>query len=161
AALDRHLATAVAAVADDWAAGRPRALSLAPLHAAGADGQEGGGLLYHRPADPDRPGADPAWEQTARGARRFDPRRLPRGLAQVVGHTGHSKAAHELARWCAPDADPRPGGVRTLRVTADDQVSYRRGVELGDGDDAVVVMVDPEMRRMATAAEVELLELDA
>ncbi len=160
AALDRRLADAVAAVADDWAAARPRALSLAPLHVAGADGQEGGGLLYHRPADPDRPGADPAWERGPRGARRFDPRRLPRGLAQVVGHTGHSKAAHELARWCGPEVDARPGGVRTLRVTPDDQVSYRRGVHLGDPGDAILVMVDPEMRRAPTAAAVELLELE-
>jgi hypothetical protein len=158
-ALQARLEAACASVEHDWAAGGDTALSLAPLHIPGVDGQEGGGLLYHRPADPDRPDADRAWEATAACPRRFDPRRLPRGLAQVIGHTGHSKAFRELPRWREPGMDDRPGGLRTLRVTAADAVTYRRGVHVGEADDAIAVMIDPEMRHVASPADVELLEL--
>lgn len=159
AALEARLAAAVAAVADDWRAGKPTALSLAPLHVAGGAGMEGGGLLYHRPADPDRPGADPAWEREAHAPRRFDPRDLPRGLVQVIGHTGHSKAWKELARWREPGMDGQRGGLRTLQVTAAGAVAYRRGIHRGEPGDAIVWMIDPEMHYVASPADVALLEL--
>jgi hypothetical protein len=161
-ALNDRLAGAIRGIAADWRAGRAAALSLEPLHVAGADGEEGGGLLYHRPADPERPGADLAWEQATRGPRRYDPRAaLPRGLTQVVGHTGHRKACHEMPRWLAPGADREPGGVRTLRVALDKTVTYARGIEPTDGRDAVVYMIDPEMHYVATPADVAILELGA
>jgi hypothetical protein len=161
AALNDRLAAAIRAVSGAWRSGAAAALSLEPLHAAGRDGQEGGGLLYHRPADPERPGADPDWEHAPRAPRRYDPRTaLPRGLTQVIGHTGHRKACHELARWIAPGTDPAPGGVRTLRVALDGTVTYARGVEPSDGRDAVVYMIDPEMHYVPTPADVAILELD-
>ena len=159
-ALDDRLAGAVRRVADAWRAGTPAPLSLEPLHVAGAGGEEGGGLLYHRPSDPERPGADPAWEQASRAPRRYDPRTaLPRGLTQVVGHTGHRKACHEMSRWLAPGTDREPGGVRTLRVALDRTVRYARGIEPTDGRDAVVYMIDPEMHYVAAPADVAILEL--
>lgn len=161
-ALDDRLGGAVRQVAGAWRAGQLAPLSLEPLHVAGAHGEEGGGLLYHRPADPERPGADPGWEMAARAPRRFDPRtELPRGLTQVIGHTGHRKASQEMARWLAPGTDTAAGGVRTLRVTVDRTVCYARGVDPSDGRDAVAYLIDPEMHHVTAATEVAVLELDA
>ncbi|MEO8701059.1 MAG: hypothetical protein ABI867_13505 [Kofleriaceae bacterium] len=157
-ALNERLRAAIDHVAPAWRAGELAALSLEPLHVAGAGGEEGGGLLYHRPSDPDRPGADQAWEHAVRAPRRYDPRALPRGLVQIVGHTGHKKAAQEMPRWLtAGDSDGR-GGVRTLRVT-DAGVSYRRGIHPGAPGDAVVYMTDPEMHYVDAPADVAILDL--
>lgn len=168
AALNARLEVAVAEVEADWRAGGARALSLEPLHVAGAAGKEGGGMLYHRPADPERPGADPDWEQSAHAPRRFDPRQLPRGLVQVIGHTGHSKAFGELPRWRedgmpAPTKHEHRGGLRTLAVAADGSVHYRRGVHLPHdaGGEAIVWMIDPEMHYVPSARDVAMLELGA
>ena len=155
AALADRFRIAVAAVAADWHAGIPTPLSLAPLHVAGADGVEGGGLLYHRPADPDRPRGDPAWEFDPRAPRRFDPRTLP-PIRQVVGHTGHSKAWKEMPRWREPAMTGDRGGLRTLAVTGD-RVLYRRG--LHDDGDAIVWMIDPEMHYVASPADVAVLDV--
>lgn len=155
-ALRTRFEAAIDAVADDWRAGRPTPLSLAPLHVAGADGAEGGGMLYHRPADPAREGADAPWERAPHGPRRFDPRGLPRGLVQVVGHTGHRKAWKEMPEWRDPGMTEAPGGLRTLSVTGD-RVRYARGVHR-EGE-ATVWMIDPEMHHVATPADVALLAL--
>jgi hypothetical protein len=161
AMLQLRLAGAIRTVAEAWRAGTPMAMSLAPLHIAGEAGEEGGGLLYHRPADPERPGADPTWEHAARAPRKYDPRTaLPRGLAQVVGHTGHSKACKEMPRWRADDCDDAKGGVRTLRVDHEHVATYRRGVHRAEPRDAVLYMTDPEMHYVATAADVAVLDLD-
>jgi hypothetical protein len=167
AALDGRLRDAVAEVAPAWHAGERAALSLAPLHIAGGTGDdgdhrlpEGGGLLYHRPADPDRPGGDPSWELEHERPRRFHPRRLPRGLVQACGHTGHGKCVEELVRWCdRPMASNTPAGLRTLRVD-DANVRYHLGASPPRGDDAVVYMIDPTLHRVPDLAGVELLELD-
>jgi len=160
-ALNARLRTAVAAVADDWRRGGQAPLSLEPLHVAGAAGEEGGGLLYHRPADPDRPGASASWEHNARAPRRYHPRELPRGLAQVIGHTGHQKAYKELPRWREPGMDDRRGGLRTLRVSPDGAIEYRRGTHPPGPGDATVWMIDPEMHYVPSGADVALLELAA
>jgi hypothetical protein len=161
AALQLRLAGAVRTVAEAWRAGEPMALSLEPLHVAGAAGAEGGGMLYHRPADPERPDADPVWESGGRARRKYDPRtELPRGLAQVVGHTGHTKACKEMPRWRADDCDDARGGVRTLRVDARGIATYRRGVHAAERRDAVLYMTDPEMHYVAGPDEVAILELD-
>ncbi len=158
-ALNARLRAAVAEVAADWRRGAPAALSLEPLHIAGAGGAEGGGLLYHRPADPERPGADASWESGARAPRRYHPRDLPRGLLQVIGHTGHRKAYEELPRWREPGMDDRRGGLRTLRVSRDGAVEYRRGTHPPADGDAVAWMIDPEMHYVPTAGDVAVLEL--
>ena len=159
-ALEARLADAVARVRADWERGVPAALSLAPLHVAGGHGREGGGLLYHRPSnpetgslfDPERP-------------RRFDPRTLPGNVTQVVGHSGHAKCVHELGAWCTPAARARKhGGIRTLlvegpRVTYDTGLPPDPMIALDHGM-AEMILVDGELRRVP-AAEVALLPLAA
>jgi hypothetical protein len=155
AALQARFQAAIDGVAGDWRRGIPTPLSLAPLHVAGAHGREGGGLLYHRPADPERPGADAGWEAEPHAPRRFDPRTLP-ALRQVAGHTGHSKAWKEMPRWREPGMTADRGGLRTLSVTGG-HVLYRRGIH-HDGD-AILWMIDPEMHYVASAADVAVFHL--
>ena len=142
-----ELASALLALDGAWARGELAHLSLAPLHIAGADGREGGGLLYHRPSnpatgstcDPERP-------------RRFDPRTLPAGLVQVVGHSGHHKCLQELGEWCTERAHGRQrGGIRSLHVEGE-RVVYDLGTA------GSFILIDGELRRVP-AHEVELLEL--
>lgn len=151
-ALEAHLAAAVERVATDWERGALAPLSLAPLHVAGPPGEEGGGLLYHRPSNPtsgsifhtDRP-------------RRFDPRALP-PITQIAGHSGHAKCVHELAEWCAPGAHARKhGGIRTLRV-CDGVVCYDLGVAPPVTGAADLILVDGELRRLP-AFDVALLPI--
>lgn len=157
-ALQAFFHAAIDRVRGDWLRAVWTPLSLEPLHVAGADGEEGGGLLYHRPASPLREGADPAWELAAARPRRFDPRTLPRGMTQVCGHTGHAKALKELGTWPTLAARARPhGGIRTLRVEGE-RVTYEPGVLDGKTGVADLIMIDGEMRHV-DATEYALLEL--
>jgi hypothetical protein len=145
AALDAHLAAAVERVRADWEQGRATPLSLEPLHLAGIAGEEGGGLLYHRPTNPSKP--DPSVISATR-PRRFDPHTLPSGLVQIAGHTGHAKCVFELGDWCTARARARAhGGIRTLRV-AGAHVSYDLGVAAPATDVADLILVDGELRRV-------------
>ncbi len=153
AALQTRFTSAAAAVHGDWKRGTWRPLDLAPLYVPGALGEEGGGMLYHRPTNPDRPGADLGWELRADRPRRFDPRTLPRGLTQIAGHTGHRKCVEELDGWVTPAATAHPvGGIRTLRVSAAAAVCYDMGVLPPDADAADLIMIDGEMRHVAPAS---------
>ncbi|HUQ06820.1 MAG TPA: hypothetical protein VM261_30215 [Kofleriaceae bacterium] len=165
AALAAKLAAAVDDVRARWSAGENVAMSLEPLHVAGAtaadglDGlPEGGGMLYHRPADPDRPGADRTWENEVTRPRRYHPRTLPAGLVQVAGHTGHPKCVAELIRWRDPAMEETLSGRRTLRVSGD-VVEYSLGIHAPHDGDAVLYMIDPSFHRAADPAAVELFEL--
>ncbi|HEU4610974.1 MAG TPA: metallophosphoesterase, partial [Kofleriaceae bacterium] len=163
-ALDAQLAAAVDAVRADWQRGRNTPLSLAPLHVTGSRGEEGGGLLYHRPSNPDHAGADKAWGLAASRPRRFDPRTLPVGITQIVGHSGHAKCVHELGPWVAESARTRKhGGIRTLRVypAADGatvRVVYDMGIAPRADEVADLILIDGELRRVP-ATEVALLPL--
>ncbi len=160
-ALNAQLAHEVDAVRTAWRAGRPVALSLEPWHAAGGDGREGGGLLYHRPSNPARYD-DARYSElfSVTRARRFAPHQLPRSLVQVCGHSGHSKCREELGAWCTPAATARQhGGLRTLRVVGD-TVTYDVGVLAPITDAADLILIDGELRRVP-AAEVELLGVRA
>jgi hypothetical protein len=158
AALEARLTLAVDRVRTDWQRGELTPLSLAPLHVAGSSGEEGGGLLYHRPSNPDRDDADPAWALAPSRPRRFDPRSLPLGLTQIAGHTGHAKCMHELGEWVAPAARARKhGGIRTLRH-ADGTVTYDMGIAPPGTGVADLILVDGEIRRV-DAREVALLPL--
>jgi hypothetical protein len=157
-ALEAHLARAVERVRGDWTRGIPTPLSLEPLHAAGIPGEEGGGLLYHRPTNPERPAADRSWELVALRPRRFDPRTLPIGLVQIAGHTGHGKCLEELGAWATEAARGREhGGIRTLRL-AGGTVTYDLGVAAPASDVADLILIDGELRRLPPA-EVALLPL--
>lgn len=158
AALEAHLAAAIERVRTDWQRGELAPLSLAPLHVTGSHGEEGGGLLYHRPSNPDRAGADPAWALAPGRPRRFDPRTLPLDLTQIVGHSGHAKCMHELGDWVAPAARARKhGGIRTLRFTATD-VTYDLGIAPPADGVADLILVDGEIRRV-DSRDVALLPL--
>lgn len=147
-ALAAHLADAISAVRARWEAGEPAALSLAPIHVAGSAGEEGGGLLYHRPSNPERPGADRSWELRRDRPRRFDPRTLPVGLVQIAGHTGHHKCVEELGDWCTAAARAHPrGGIRTL-ASDGTRVVYDLGIAAPDPAQAHLVLIDGEMRRV-------------
>jgi len=146
-ALEDRMRAAIEAKRAEWEAGARTPMSLAPLHIAGEAGQEGGGLLYHRPAFAARPGGDPAWELNPARPRRFDPHSLPIGLRQIVGHTGHRKCKAELDdAWFTPAARERElGGIRTLRVEGE-RVLYDIGILEAKDRVADLYLVDGEMR---------------
>lgn len=157
-ALEAQLRGAVDAVRADWQRGTNTPLSLEPLHVTGARGEEGGGLLYHRPSNPDHPQVDKAWALAPTRPRRFDPRTLPAGVTQIAGHSGHAKCVHELGPWVAESAKQRKhGGIRTLRVQGD-RVSYDMGIAPRAEDAADLILVDGELRRVPVA-DVGLLAL--
>jgi hypothetical protein len=136
----------------DWQAGGTTPLSLEPLHVTGGRGEEGGGLLYHRPSNP----ASGSICDVER-PRRFDPRTLPGGVLQVVGHSGHAKCLYELGAWCTDRARARAHrGIRSLRVE-DGLPVYDLG--FADASEGMI-LIDGELRRVP-AAEVELLPLAA
>ncbi|HEX5063316.1 MAG TPA: hypothetical protein VFV99_28260 [Kofleriaceae bacterium] len=158
AALEAQLHAAVDAVRGDWQSGANTPLSLAPLHVSGGNGEEGGGLLYHRPSNPERPDADKAWALSAARPRRFDPRTLPVGITQIAGHSGHAKCVHELGPWVTESAKTRKhGGIRTLRVRGNDVV-YDMGIAPRADTVADLILIDGELRRVP-ATEVALLQL--
>jgi Calcineurin-like phosphoesterase len=166
-ALARRLESAVAEVAEAWRSGEPVPLSLAPLHLPGAIGRdgmpelpEGGGMLYHRPSDPERAGADRKWEAAPGRPRRFDPRALPAGVLQLAGHTGHPKCVEELARWADPEMQEVPCGRRTLRVRGE-EIRYQLGAARPDEGEAMLYLIDPSLHRAVDAASVEIFELMA
>jgi len=145
-ALNDWLTAAVARVEGAWRRGEQAALALEPLHVAGTTGLEGGGFLYHRPVNSQRPnGRETASDLASDRPRRFDATRLPRGLLQIVGHTAHKRSREELVPWVTPQADAvlRGGGLRTLRM--DDAPVYDRGVLPHHAGAATVVMIDCAM----------------
>jgi hypothetical protein len=159
-ALEQLLATAIAARRDDWQRGSITPLSLEPVSQAGAPGEEAGGLLAHRPTNPDRDGADLEWEFAATRPRRFAPRELPRGLTQVAGHTNHTMCLRELAVWATAAARAEPhAGLRTLRATAT-AITYDLGVLPVVADAADLILIDGELRDPDNRAELLALRTE-
>lgn len=156
--LTEHLTAALAAVRDSWQRDERRSLSLEPVHVAGFAGTEGGGLLYHRPARSDREGADLEWESCVTSPRRFDPRNLPRGLVQVVGHSGHGRCIKSLGDWVTEAAKAPHVPLRTLHV-GDWGVAYEPGVLVPVPGEATVWMVDAGFAD-APLETITLLEVD-
>jgi hypothetical protein len=144
-ALNRALDAAV----ERWKTGR---FTLPGLHHPGrADYGEGRGIFYHRPSL--RPNEAERTRVTPR--RRFDPRRLPLGLIQVVGHT-RDKRIRELL--CLP-GEVRDGVLRHL-VTNGDRLTYTHGTPAKTSpDEAVLIFTDGGMRECPIEAY-ELLDLD-
>lgn len=141
---------------DRWDRSSP--LDLRPLHQPQslATG-EGRGILYQRPAHPDA-----CTPQELRGPprRRYDPRTLPGGLTQIVGHIRDNKCRELMAPWAMEP--PRPeGGLRHL-LTDGARVVYRAGPPpspAGAGE-ACVIFTDGGMSH-AAIERYALLELDA
>ncbi len=103
------------------------AFDLHPLYRPGSakDG-EARGVLAHRPADPAH--ADAAgFAGPVR--RRYDPRELPDGFPQAIGHIRDGKCRELMPSWC--DAGPgKDGPLRSLVVSGPD-VRYQLGCAPG------------------------------
>lgn len=157
--LNRRLAHAVDEVAPSWSRGEDAPLDFAPLHVMGTTGREGGGLVYHRPANRARPGADLKWELDAHAPRRFDPRTLPRPLVQACGHSGHRKCVVELDAWVNEEARATPNAtLRTLRTNGD-AVTYELGITAPREGEATLYLIDGEIDRVP-AEQLRLLPFD-
>lgn len=121
-------------------------LSVSALHRPGnAAIGEGGGMLYHRPANPDAP-ANRGHDLHDPLGRRFDPRRLPRGLRQVIGHISDTKCRELLGAWACGES--RPGELRHL-TTDGARVSYRAGLPdaPANAETAELIFIDGLMNR--------------
>ncbi len=145
---------ALHAAVERWDAGP---LSIPGLHRPGdAEHGEGRGIFYHRPSNPAHESAE-LFQGPPR--RRFDPRRLPRGLTQAIGHIRDQKCSKLLKEWAVAPAK-KDGPLRTLR-TDGNRVEYRAGAPgSADADAATMVFLDGGMLH-ALPAEYELLDLDA
>ncbi|NBD10036.1 MULTISPECIES: metallophosphoesterase [Corallococcus] len=133
----------------DWTGGP---LVLPGLHHPGnAKDGEGLGIFYQRPSLQ----AEDAERVRGMPRRRFDPRRLPLGLTQVVGHT-RDKRVRELV-----SPGPARDGVLRSLVTDGTRVDYAHGPPPATGpDEAVMVFTDGAMREGA-AEDFQLFDLDA
>jgi hypothetical protein len=148
------LNTALDAALGRWDGATP--LSLERLHVPGsAKTGEGRGIFYHRPSNPAFEGAH-YFEGPPR--RRFDPRRIPRGIVQVIGHIRDGKCRTLLREW--HDGAPGVDGPLRHLVTDSREVKYARGVpSQWDKNAAGVIFTDNGMSH-ARAAEYELLDLN-
>lgn len=128
--------------------------SVPGLHQPGnARAGEGRGILYQRPGDPAHETPD-LYEGPPR--RRFDPRRLPVGLTQAIGHIRDGKCRRLLAGWAAPQPTI-DGPLRHLR-TDGRSVRYARGLPDPDPATATVLFLDGGMAH-GDPAQYELLDL--
>ncbi len=126
-------------------------LSLGPLHLPGTGAFEGRGMFYHRPTliQDKLNGTGPL--------RRFDPRLLPRGLTQVVGHVRDEKCVSELGAWC-DGLVARDGPVRHL-VVEGEAGRYRHGTPAAVAPHAaVMIFVDNGMGKIARRHDYRLLD---
>ena len=127
-----------------WKGGGP--LELAPLHELGsAKTGEARGILAHRPANP-------AGRKVDRANRRFDPRTLPVGVTQVIGHINDKKCRELMGDW-ADSRTPVYGSLRGLSVG--DRPRYHLNCEEGDR----LIFIDGAMHQVEPV-EYELLDLE-
>jgi hypothetical protein len=128
--------------------GPPARFEIPAVHRPGSAALgEGDGILYHRAAFEMR-------------ARRFDPRELPRGLVQGIGHVRDKKSRELLGSTWTDGAPPEDGPLRHL-VTDGHDVRYRRGLpERIDLSLATMLFLDGGMNH-TTPDRYEILELDA
>jgi Calcineurin-like phosphoesterase len=111
----------------------PAPFGVPGIHVPGNAEREGTGMFYHRAAA----------DVTKAPGRRFDPKRLPTGITQVIGHIGDKKSRELLNQ--SPDA-AKDGVLRHL-VVKGDAIAYGHGVP-GDWpqDAATMIFCDGTMR---------------
>jgi hypothetical protein len=150
-AVAEALNAAVDAAVAAWTDGP---LVVPELHRPGdAAHGEGVGIFYQRPSlQP-----EDAARTRERPGRRFDPRRLPAGLTQVVGHT-RDKRIRELL-GLGP-AGARDGVVRHL-VTDGARVDYAHGAPPPPRPDAAVLVFTDGGMRECPPGDYELFDLDS
>ena len=130
-------------------------LGIPGLHEPGdAATGEGGGSFYHRPADPE---TGPPEEFHGPRRRRYDPRHLPAGLTQCIGHIRDGKCRFLMPSW-SDGAPAQDGLLRTLH-TDGRAVSYRRGVHASAPGQAALWFLDAGMQHVS-ADRVPMLDLD-
>ena len=156
AAIGEAFTRAVGAMED----GAP--LDLAPLYVIGSAARgESRGIFVQRPADPDL-GEPSLFAGPPR--RRFDPRDLAGGLAQVTGHIRDAKCRELMPAWSDP-APAQDGPLRHL-WTNGRAVRYARGLPgeaaragQAAGEAALLYFADGGMNH-AAPARYELFDLD-
>ena len=122
------------------------ALDLAPLHELGSAKEgEARGILAHRPANP-------AAKQVGRANRRYDPRALPPGVTQVIGHINDKKTRELMGNW----ARSRVSELGTLRGL---ELGSRLDYHLGCLDHDRLLFLDGAMHQVQ-AVEYELFDLE-
>lgn len=154
------LNAALDAAFDAWDGAAP--FAIPGLHRPGhSQTGEARGIFFNRPGNPSHEietggAAAEAYEGPLR--RRYDPRDLPAGLTQAIGHIRDDKCRKLLGPW----ADPERGPLGSLRhLTAKDGlVRYAAGVPRDrDPAAATLLFIDGSMRD-ASPADYELLDLD-
>jgi len=123
------------------------ALDLAPLHVLGSarDG-EARGILAHRPANP-------ATSKNAdHSGRRYDPRTIPSGVTQAIGHINDKKCRELMGSW----AKSKTVELGTLRGL---EIGGREDYHLGCLDHDRLLFLDGAMHQV-DAVEYELFDLE-
>ena len=124
------------------------------LHRPGnARDGEARGMFFHRPSNPDH-------EEAALFAgpprRRFDPRRLPPGLSQAIGHIRDNKCRRLLEGW--NDGAAATDGPLRILETDGVRVRYRAGTATAMRNASRVYFTDGGMSH-AEPSRYELLDL--
>jgi hypothetical protein len=138
------------------------AFAIPGLHQPGhSRGGEARGIFFNRPGNPqheERTGGAGPEAYAGPPRRRYDPRRLPPGLTQAIGHIRDDKSRKLLGPWA--DAEPSPkGSLRHLTARAE-RVRYAPGVPASmPADAAALIFIDGSMRE-ARPEDYELLDLD-
>jgi Calcineurin-like phosphoesterase len=138
------------------------AFSIPILHRpGGAHSGEARGIFFNRPSNPEHErttGSASAADYSGPPRRRYDPRRLPVGLTQAIGHIRDDKCRRLFGSWAAgPPAGPGP--LRHLTIEGD-AVCYAAGVPGHQGTGALaLVFIDGAMQD-AEPGSYELLDLD-
>ncbi|NVJ13512.1 metallophosphoesterase [Myxococcus sp. AM010] len=149
-----QVAAALNAALDAAVAGWTRGPLVIPgLHHPGNAAQgEGTGIFYQRPS------LLPEDAERVRGTprRRFDPRRLPTGLTQVVGHTRDKRSRAMLG--LAPTG-ARDGVLRHL-VTEGARVDYAHGAPPPPVPGAAMMVFTDGAMRECQAPDYALFDLD-
>lgn len=138
------------------------AFAIPGLHRPGHSQKgEARGIFFNRPGNPQHE------EQTGSAGpeayagplrRRYDPRRLPPGLIQAIGHIRDDKSRKLLGPWADAEQGPR-GSLRHLTARAS-RVRYASGVApAASADTAALIFIDGSMRE-AKPEDYELLDLD-